>query len=364
MILHDLYYTLKPVIPRSAQITLRRQLTLRKLKSVCHVWPIDPEAGKPPLGWDGWPDGKRFALVLTHDVESAKGMERCVQVAEAEKDLGLRSAFYFVAEDYQIDHEVLQYLKTNGFEVGVHGLNHDRSLYKSERAFRIRAPRINKYLKDWGAVGFRSPCMYRNLEWIGYLDIEYDMSTFDTDPFEPQPDGVRTIFPFAVCRKSVQCSRFRVQGSSRNSEGGLPSGSKSVTSVSSQPSPFPASSHPGFSASEPYSFQASHLDSFYVELPYTLPQDHLLFVILKERDIRTWKRKVDWIARNGGMALLNTHPDYMQFGPKKACKEEYPGIYYIEFLDYVSNRYKGEYWHGLPKETAAVWRTMIERAVK
>ena len=34
------------------------------------------------------------------------------------------------------------------------------------------------------------------------LNIAYDASTFDTDPFEPQPDGVNTIFPFWVPRRS------------------------------------------------------------------------------------------------------------------------------------------------------------------
>jgi len=47
-------------------------------------------------------------------------------------------------------------------------------------------------------VGFRAPAMHDNLEWISELNLEYDLSTFDTDPFEPQSDGVGTIFPFKV----------------------------------------------------------------------------------------------------------------------------------------------------------------------
>jgi len=37
--------------------------------------------------------------------------------------------------------------------------------------------------------------MYHDLRLLHYLNIEYDASTFDTDPFEPQPDGLGTIFP-------------------------------------------------------------------------------------------------------------------------------------------------------------------------
>jgi len=40
--------------------------------------------------------------------------------------------------------------------------------------------------------------MFHNLKWIHDLNISYDASTFDTDPFEPQHDRAGTIFPFWV----------------------------------------------------------------------------------------------------------------------------------------------------------------------
>jgi hypothetical protein len=175
--------------------------------------------------------------------------------------------------------------------------------------------------------------MFRNLDWIGYLDLEYDMSTFDTDPFEPQPDGVGTIFPFIVYRNSVQGPGFKVQDFNSTD----PTNSRNT-------------------------INSTDSKNFFIELPYTLPQDHLLFIVLRERDIGTWRRKIDWIAGKGGMALLNTHPDYMTPSARNGCKEEYPISFYIEFLNYISNRYKGEYWHGLPRETAAVWRAMIGKS--
>ena len=39
----------------------------------------------------------------------------------------------------------------------------------------------------------------------------------------------------------------------------------------------------------------------YVELPYTMPQDHTLFIALRQRDCRIWERKFDFIVRNSGM---------------------------------------------------------------
>ena len=79
-------------------------------------------------------------------------------------------------------------LQRNGFEVGVHDLKHDGKLYRTKRQFDQRASRINKYLREWGAVGFRSAYMMHQLDWLHELDVLYDASTFDTDPFEPQPD--------------------------------------------------------------------------------------------------------------------------------------------------------------------------------
>ncbi|MBM4308870.1 MAG: hypothetical protein FJ123_19250, partial [Deltaproteobacteria bacterium] len=67
---HKIYYQLKPIIPRSLQITLRRVIIQKKRKQYSHIWPIDERAGNPPENWEGWPDGKKFALVLLHDVDT------------------------------------------------------------------------------------------------------------------------------------------------------------------------------------------------------------------------------------------------------------------------------------------------------
>jgi len=299
MTLNKLCYTLKPLIPRSLQILLRRQVIARKRKLHRHVWPILEKAGKPPKGWIGWRDRNRFALVLTHDVDTAKGHEKCPQLMEIEKSLGFRSSFNFVPERYEVSPELRNHLTSNGFEVGVHGLRHDGRLYASKKTFQERAIRINHYLREWKSVGFRSPSMHHNLDWLQELNIEYDASTFDTDPFEPQSDGAGAIFPFWVKGKSDR------QG--------------------------------------------------YVELPYTLPQDSTIFILMKEKNIDVWKQKLDWIAEKGGMALLNSHPDYMNFDGNKLRIEEYPAKYYAEFLKHVKGKYDGQYWHALPREIAQFW---------
>jgi hypothetical protein len=295
------YYCVKPFIPRRVQLLMRRWVAARKRRCSENIWPIDWSAATAPTGWQGWPDGKQFALVLTHDVDTLRGQAKCEQLMRLDKDLGFRSSFNFVANGYRVSDELRRDLRANGFEVGIHGLVHNRKLFASRETFQRQAHQINDYLKAWEAVGFRAPCMYHNLEWFHELHITYDASTFDTDPFEPQPDGVGTIFPFTVSSDS-----------GRNG---------------------------------------------YVELPYTLPQDFTLFIILREKDISVWKEKLSWIANTGGMALLNAHPDYMNFNGKPGY-EEYPSRYYEEFLHHVAKEYKGKYWHSLPSEMAAFWSSL------
>ena len=295
MLRNKLYYTIRPLIPRRLQIALRRQIAMRKREACKDIWPIDERAGAAPPGWTGWPEGKKFALVLTHDVDTKEGHDKCLQLMELEKCMGFRSSFNFVPKRYDVSPALRQQLVSEGFEVGVHGLYHDGKYYESRKMFSERAVEINKYLSEWGAVGFRSPSMLHNLDWICDLNIEYDASTFDTDPFEPQPDGMGTIFPFYVN-----------DGSGKG----------------------------------------------YVELPYTLPQDFTLFSIMKEKNIDIWKKKLDWIAEKGGMALLLTHSDYMNFDKSKPADEEYPASYYGQFLEYVKEHYKGQCWQPLPKEVA------------
>ena len=51
--INRVFYTLKPLIPRSVQIALRRQIAHYKRRKYAHVWPIDPAAAAPPAGWTG-----------------------------------------------------------------------------------------------------------------------------------------------------------------------------------------------------------------------------------------------------------------------------------------------------------------------
>ena len=294
MALRTVFYKIKPLMPRLLQIFIRRQLVIKKLSACNEFWPIDENAGIAPLEWRMWPQGKKFALVLTHDVEKEIGQDRSFQLAEIEQKIGFVSSFNFVPQRYKVSSVLRNRLISRGFEVGVHDLNHDGKLFSSYSMFRTRSLLINKYLQEWGAVGFRAASMHHNLNWIGELNIEYDCSTFDTDPFEPQSEGVGTIFPFWVNLKKGE--------------------------------------------------------SGFVELPYTLPQDFTLFVLMKHESIDIWKKKLEWIVAKGGMALINVHPDYINFENHPNGNEEYPIDFYKDFLIHIEKTYPNQYCNILPRE--------------
>lgn len=300
------YYKYKKIIPRSTQLLARKMRAEYITSKNKASWPCSDFS---PLNLHGpiWGNGKKFCFVLTHDVDTGKGLGRCRDVMHIEKKLGFRSSFSIVPERYAIDDEILKEIKDNGFELCVHGVTHDGCLFLNKKVFDKRKNKINEYLNKWGAVGFRSPAMHHNLLWISELNIEYDMSTYDFDPFEPQGGGVGVIYPFII-------------------------------------------QHPAIKRK-------------IVEIPYTLPQDHTLFIILKKKGIDEWIHKLDYIAAQGGVALVITHPDYMNFG-SKIQSDEYSSKMYIEFLHFVKERYEGMYWNALPHELAMYWKENEKNAFK
>ncbi|MBW8865020.1 MAG: glycosyltransferase [Verrucomicrobia bacterium] len=308
MIRSRIYYRFKPYLPWSLRMAARRFLARRQRLACAKTWPINEAAGKTPPDWPGWPGGKKFALVLTHDVESSHGLAKCRELMRLEKALGFRSSFNFIPEgEYEVTPELRDELVSNGFEVGVHDLRHDGKLYWPRDDFSTNARSINSYLSAWGSAGFRSGFMLHDHDCLHELEIEYDASTFDTDPFEPQPEGVHTIFPFWAARP----------------DGGG-----------------------------------------YVELPYTLAQDSTMFFVLEETSTDIWKKKLDWIVQRGGMALINVHPDYVNFDGDRRKASEYPAAFYKEFLEYVRAKYGGDHWHALPREVAGWYRQTCVPAAK
>lgn len=294
------FYTVKPFIPRIVQIAVRSRFAKRKLEAHLQNWPVDPGAACVPERWNGWPDGKQFALLLIHDVDTHNGMQKCREIMELEEKRQMRSTFFFVPERYETSASLRKEIVQRGNEIGVHGLVHDGKLFRSRPLFSKRASRINEYISQWGARGFSAPSMHCNPQWLNELDVEYSISTLDTDPFEPNPCISGTIFPFY------------------------------------------------------FSFDNRRI----LELSHTMVQDFTLFILLRQQTITIWKQKLDWIAAHNGMALLNTHPDYMNFGCRRSRYYEYDAHLYEQFLQYVMDRYGEHVWITSPSRVSNWMKSM------
>lgn len=298
-ILMLIYYRLRPTLPRGVQIWLRRRFAAVQARFTFPRWPVETclhdffdlmfailselaDEAIPHIA--SWPEGREWVLVLTHDVEQAEGLASLDPVVELERSHGMRSAWNLVPRRYEVDLDRVLSLTTAGFEVGVHGLYHDGRDLESLSTWRERLPEAHEAATLWGALGFRSAALHRDWDSMRMLEFDYDMSVPDTDPFEPQDGGCCTWLPF--------------------------------------------------------------FNGEMVEIPLTLPQDHTLFVILGQQDETAWVDKAEFLRARGGLAVIDTHPDYLIdptiFGAYARFVARYA-------LDPTA-------WHALPREVTAWWR--------
>src|SRR5438046_4526787 len=80
----------------------------------------------PRIGF--WRRGKSYAMVVSHDIEGAYGLERgTVQLLEVERSLGIRSSWNLPSDRYPLSVHSLDRLKNSG-EIGGHDTKHDGRL--------------------------------------------------------------------------------------------------------------------------------------------------------------------------------------------------------------------------------------------
>jgi hypothetical protein len=257
------FYRIKHLIPRAAQLAARRALIRAQGLPQFPTWPFDDAVaellrfaircsllarGQDQLQFRWfWPHGADAAAILTHDVESAEGLRNAVRIADLEQERDLRSSFNIVRQWYDIDWGIVDELRERGFELGVHGVFHDRSLFSSRAEFERQQPLLREAAERLDASGFRSPATHRVNAWLSELPFQYDCTISLSDPYEPQPGGCCSPWPFLL--GSV------------------------------------------------------------VELPYTLPQDHTLFTLLGHATIALWTRQVELLERSHGLIQCLSHPD-------------------------------------------------------
>jgi hypothetical protein len=260
-----LYYQLRPALSDSFRHSLQR-LYLRDWSRLSFPqWPVDTSvedlmeghlrqaAGGQersiPFIWF-WPDGASSAAIMTHDVETAEGLALVPKLMDVDDEFGVKSSFQLVPEQrYLVSRSLLETIRKRQCEVNLHGLNHDGNLFRDRNTFLQQCARINHYLKEYDAAGFRSACMYRNMDWYSDLDISFDMSVPNVAHLEPQRGGCCTVFPYFV--------------------GNI------------------------------------------LELPLTTIQDYSLMNILGDYSIDLWKRQIEIVMARHGLLSFIVHPDYI-----------------------------------------------------
>ncbi len=260
------YYGLRPILPLAVRKHIQRAYASGWRDVVFPQWPLDASldmlferllllamesAGidRLPFIWF-WPDGHRAAVILTHDVEATAGRDFCSRLMDLNESYGMRGSFQVVPEQrYRVPEAFLDEIRQRGFEVNIHDLNHDGSLFIEKDEFVRRAAKINDYGRRFGALGFRSAVLYRNLDWFGALDFVYDMSVPNSAPLDPQRGGCCTVMPYFI--------------------GDL------------------------------------------LELPLTMTQDYSLFYVLGTYEMDVWERQIMSVLRHHGLLSFLIHPDYV-----------------------------------------------------
>ena len=264
--LKSLYYQLRHMTNRSMRIGVQRLRAANWTKRRFPQWPVDTtvenigetllllalKAGRAdsiPFIWF-WPDGARACVAMTHDVETTAGRDFTMQLADIDESFGIKASYHIVPEErYKVTSEYLGELQARGCEVCVQDLNHDGRLFDERQEFLRRVAEINRYGREYGAKGFRSAVLYRNLDWYKDLEFSFDMTIPNVAHLDPQRGGCCTVMPYFIGE--------------------------------------------------------------ILELPLTTVQDYTLFHVLSERSTEIWKTQFEKILSKNGLATFLVHPDYV-----------------------------------------------------
>ena len=260
------YYALRPILPFALRTTVKRLLHRGWDQKLFPSWPVDRTVDRTfetlmvhamnasglervPFIWF-WPKGYSSCVTMTHDVETTAGLQFCVDLMNINDSYDIKASFQIVPQErYAVPASLLKEMRDRRFEINVHDWNHDGRLFSDRSVFLSRAAGINEFAKRWGAQGFRSGALYRNIEWYDAFTFEYDLSVPNIGHLDPQPGGCCTLMPYFI-------------------DGVL-------------------------------------------EIPLTTVQDYMMFYILGDYSIDLWVRQLETIMDHNGLASFLIHPDYV-----------------------------------------------------
>ncbi len=136
-----------------------------------------------------WPYPYNSAMIITHDVDKNL-TDEFLKIIQIEKKYNIRSTWNFIADSryYKLKPKLLKNILSKGFEIGCHGLYHDRLfniINQFERKIRIfRSKKIIETITGKKNLGFRTPLLDRTndlWELLENYDYLYDSSYPDVD---------------------------------------------------------------------------------------------------------------------------------------------------------------------------------------
>jgi peptidoglycan/xylan/chitin deacetylase (PgdA/CDA1 family) len=211
-------------------------------------------------------NGKKYAFLLTHDVDTREGLRRAKMLKKIEHKYDVPSAWYVPSKRYKLDVGAINELANRG-EVGAHDTKHDGKLNRLSRnalVERLReAKQILENVTGEKVEGFRAPLLQHSVKIIRALRdarYSYDTSVPTWEPRHPNTmnsHGIGTMYPLTL---------------------------EGVT-----------------------------------EVPVTLPQDQQLLRVLglsPKEVTREWMKMIDVIKEISGLCTVLVHPDYELADPE------------------------------------------------
>lgn len=264
-LIRSAYYMVRPLMGVSFRRHLQKAFLRKWDADGFPRWPVDTTVedihsywmkravsaarGAIPFVWF-WPERHLGCAIMTHDVETDRGLNYCSRLMDIDDEYGIKSSFQLVPESrYEVTRADLEGMRSRGFEPNVHDFNHDGSLFIDAEKFPDRARKINEFARSIEAAGFRAGALYRNEEWFDQLKFEYDMSVPNSARLDPQHGGCCTIMPYFIGQIA--------------------------------------------------------------ELPVTMIQDYSLFHILNDYSLTIWETQAYEILSKHGLMNFITHPDYL-----------------------------------------------------
>jgi peptidoglycan/xylan/chitin deacetylase (PgdA/CDA1 family) len=227
------------------------------------------------------------SIIVTHDIDTEKGLERAASLKEIEEDFGIHSTWFVVSDEYPISKETARYLAESS-EIGSHDEKHDgRLLHIKKQEDLVKRLRRSKErlgeIFEKEITSFRAPLLQFNSRIISALGKSGYHSDFSLPSWEP-------VHPSTM-------QGFGVESACEFELGGI------------------------------------------VEHPLTLFQDHQVLKVLgmsTSRAIKFWMNQMSLIRAFDGDIVLLIHPDYSFSQDLESYKKLIETISFLNMENHVN----------------------------